>query len=96
MTNTTTDLAATRSPAVPSLTPGEALAELFLTNADKGCNADNDTLVVELLKRMRAIQAVTANPACPGATSGSPAGLIPPTIPAGARVEALFPDFDSP
>ncbi|MGH3694389.1 MAG: hypothetical protein ACRDRX_10475 [Pseudonocardiaceae bacterium] len=62
MTNTTNDLAATRSPAVPPLTPGEALAELFLTNADKGCNAENDTLVAELLKRMRAIQALTANP----------------------------------
>lgn len=95
MTNTTTDLAATRSPDVPSLTPGEALVELFLTNADKGCNADNDTLVVELLKRMRAIQAATGNPACLGATSGSPAELIPPTIPAGSPVKALFPDFDS-
>ncbi|HET9118318.1 MAG TPA: hypothetical protein VFN75_09660 [Pseudonocardiaceae bacterium] len=44
------------------LTPGEALAELFLTNADKGYDAENHALVAELLKRMRAIQALTANP----------------------------------
>jgi len=55
VTNTTTDLPATRSPLVSPLTPGEALAELFLTNADKGCNAENDTLVAELLKCMRAM-----------------------------------------
>ncbi|MGH3700927.1 MAG: hypothetical protein ACRDQY_15960 [Pseudonocardiaceae bacterium] len=62
MTNTTTDVPATRSPAAPPLTPGEALAKLFLDNADKGCNAENDTLVEELLKRMRAIQALATTP----------------------------------
>ncbi|MCA1695482.1 MAG: hypothetical protein LC749_12540 [Actinobacteria bacterium] len=41
--------------------PGEALAALFLTNADEGCNAENDLFVEELLKRRRAIQAL-ANP----------------------------------
>jgi len=44
--------------ADPSLLPGEALAKLFLDNADKGCNAANDALVVELLKRRRAIQSL--------------------------------------
>ncbi|MGH3701640.1 MAG: hypothetical protein ACRDQY_19690 [Pseudonocardiaceae bacterium] len=62
MTETTVDLPATHSPAAAPLTPGEALATLFLDNADKGCNAENDTLVVELLRRMRAIQALAANP----------------------------------
>ncbi|MGH3922200.1 MAG: hypothetical protein ACRDTT_04905 [Pseudonocardiaceae bacterium] len=45
----------------PPLTPGEALVKLFLDNADRGANAENDTLVAELLKRRRAIQAL-ANP----------------------------------
>ncbi|MGH3856891.1 MAG: hypothetical protein ACRDR6_26105 [Pseudonocardiaceae bacterium] len=50
------------SPAVPRpLTPGEALATLFLDNADRGCNAENDVFVEELLKRRRTIQAL-ANP----------------------------------
>ena len=53
------------SPAEPSpLTPGEALAKLFLDNADRGANAANDVLVDELLKRRRAIQAL-ANPSGP-------------------------------
>jgi hypothetical protein len=50
------------SAAEPSpLTPGEALAKLFLDNADHGRHAANDVLVEELLKRRRAIQAL-ANP----------------------------------
>ncbi|MGH3767081.1 MAG: hypothetical protein ACRDS0_05460 [Pseudonocardiaceae bacterium] len=55
MTDTTTDVPATRSPAASPLTPGEALAKLFLDNADRGCNAENDVFVEELLKRRRAI-----------------------------------------
>ena len=43
------------------LTPGEALAKLFLDNADRGCNAENGVFVEELLTRRRAIQAL-ANP----------------------------------
>jgi hypothetical protein len=50
------------SPAGSPLTPEEALAKLFLDNADKGRNAENDTFVEELLKRARAIQALTTNP----------------------------------
>ncbi|MGH3841483.1 MAG: hypothetical protein ACRDS0_08595 [Pseudonocardiaceae bacterium] len=61
MTNTTTDVPATRSPAELLLTPAQALAALFLANADKGANAANDIFVEELLKRRRAIQAL-ANP----------------------------------
>lgn len=45
----------------PALTPGEALARLFLDNAAHGRNAANDALVEELLRRRRAIQA-RANP----------------------------------
>ncbi|MGH3900867.1 MAG: hypothetical protein ACRDTA_22010 [Pseudonocardiaceae bacterium] len=59
MTNAN-DVPATRSPA-PPLTPGEALAKLFLDNADRCANADNDTLVAELLKRRRATR-VLVNP----------------------------------
>ncbi|MGH3776943.1 MAG: hypothetical protein ACRDRR_14650 [Pseudonocardiaceae bacterium] len=58
MTNTTTDVPVTHPPAGPALTPGEALAKLFLDNADRGCNAENDALVVEILRRMRAVQAL--------------------------------------
>ena len=58
MTNAANDVPATRSPAAVSLTPGEALAKLFLDNADRGANAENDVFVAELLKRRRAIQAL--------------------------------------
>jgi hypothetical protein len=68
VTNSTTDVPATRSPAASSLTPGEALVKLFLDNADGNRNAENDTLVVELLKRRRAIQAL-ANPSGSGGTT---------------------------
>jgi hypothetical protein len=61
VTHGTNHVPATHCPAASPLTPGEALAKLFLDNADKGCNAENDTLVVELLRRRRAIQAL-ANP----------------------------------
>ncbi len=48
-------------PADRVLTPAQALVEVFLTNADRGRNAENDVLVEELLRRRRAIQAL-ANP----------------------------------
>lgn len=38
------------------LTPGEALAKLFLDNADRGAHAANDELVDALRQRARAIQ----------------------------------------
>ncbi len=62
MTNDATDVPATHSPADPSLTPGEALAKLFLDNANNDRNTQNDVFVEELLRRRRAIQAL-ANPA---------------------------------
>ncbi|MGH3766964.1 MAG: hypothetical protein ACRDTX_17720 [Pseudonocardiaceae bacterium] len=68
MTNATNHVPAPHSPAGPALSPGEALAALFLANVDRGANADNDTLVVELLKRRRAIQALV-NPSGPGGTT---------------------------
>jgi hypothetical protein len=38
------------------LTPGEALAKLFMDNAGRGANAANDELVAALRRRARAIQ----------------------------------------
>lgn len=60
MTNAAPDVPPTHSPTAP-LTPAEALAKLFLDNADKGRDAENDVFVEELLRRRRAIQAL-ANP----------------------------------
>lgn len=50
-----------RSPERP-LTPGEALANLFLDNADRGANHANDELVAALLQRAREIQALADHP----------------------------------
>lgn len=52
---------ARQSPVDRVLTPGQALFELFLANADRGANAENDLFVEELLRRRRAVQAL-ANP----------------------------------
>jgi hypothetical protein len=48
-------------PATPDrpLTPGEALAKLFMDNADRGANAANDVLIEELQKRIRALRNTT-------------------------------------
>ncbi len=40
----------------PPLTPGEALAKLFMDNADRSANATNDELVTALHERARMIQ----------------------------------------
>ncbi len=40
------------------LTPGEALAKLFMDSADRGANAANDELVTALRDRARVIQAL--------------------------------------
>ncbi len=40
------------------MTPGEALAKLFLDNADRDANAENDELIEALLQRAREIQAL--------------------------------------
>jgi hypothetical protein len=45
-----------------TLTPGEALERLFLTNADRGANAANDELVEALRQRARAIRALAERP----------------------------------
>jgi hypothetical protein len=61
VTNGATDAPATKPDAAPDrrpLTPGEALAKLFLANADQGANAANDELVAALRQRARAIQAL--------------------------------------
>lgn len=45
-------------PASPDrpLTPGEALAKLFMDNADRGANAANDELIEELQQRILALR----------------------------------------
>ena len=43
----------------PLITPGEALAKLFMDNADRGANAANDELVEALQKRIRALRDTT-------------------------------------
>jgi hypothetical protein len=50
-----------------SLTPGEALAKLFMDNADRSANAANDELVTALRERARVIQAL-ADPTASRAT----------------------------
>ncbi len=40
------------------LAPGEALAKLFMDNADRGANAANDELVTALLERAKEIRAL--------------------------------------
>lgn len=50
-----------RSPERP-LTPGEALANLFLDNADRGAHHANDELIAALLQRAREIQALADHP----------------------------------
>jgi hypothetical protein len=65
VTNGATDTPATKPDAAPDrrpLTPGEALAKLFLANADKGRNAENDELVAALRQRARDIQALADRP----------------------------------
>ncbi|MGH3669295.1 MAG: hypothetical protein ACRDSH_01480 [Pseudonocardiaceae bacterium] len=42
--------------------------KLFLANADRGANAENDVFVEELLKRRREIQALV-NPSGPAGTT---------------------------
>ncbi|PZS38666.1 MAG: hypothetical protein DLM62_12490 [Pseudonocardiales bacterium] len=61
MTNGTNHVPATTSTADRVLTPAQALVELFMTNADRGRNAENDLFVEELLRRRREVQ-VLANP----------------------------------
>jgi hypothetical protein len=51
-------------PSPGPLTPGEALAALFLDNADRGANAANDALVGALRQRARDIQALAADHPC--------------------------------
>jgi hypothetical protein len=46
------------------LTPGEALEKLFLDNADRGANAENDELVEALRQRAREIQALADDHRC--------------------------------
>jgi hypothetical protein len=59
-------------PPARLLTPGEALAKLFLDNADRGANAANDALVEALRQRVRAIEALAESRAG-GETHGRPA-----------------------
>jgi hypothetical protein len=49
----------TTPPADRPLTPGEALAKLFMDNTDRGANAANDALIEELQERIRALRNTT-------------------------------------
>jgi putative ATP-grasp target RiPP len=51
-------------PASPDrpLTPGEALAKLFLDNEDRGANTANDALIHELQQRIRALRPTRKHP----------------------------------
>jgi hypothetical protein len=51
----------TTPPTDRSLTPGEALAKLFMDNADRGANAANDTLIEELRRRIRVLRDATVS-----------------------------------
>ena len=51
----------TTPPTDRSLTPGEALAKLFMDNADHGANHANDALIEELQKRIRALRSATVS-----------------------------------
>jgi hypothetical protein len=46
-------------------TPGEALAKLFMDNADRGANVANDALIEELQRRIRALRNPAKTPARP-------------------------------
>jgi hypothetical protein len=66
------------------LSPGEALAKLFLDNADRGANAANDELVAALRERARAIRALTDHP------HPTTAGIPGPAAPPDARLSEGF------
>jgi hypothetical protein len=51
----------TTPPTDRSLTPDEALAKLFMDNADRGANAANDALIEELRRRIRALRNATVS-----------------------------------
>lgn len=61
------------------LTPGEALAELFMDNADRGANAANDELIEELQRRIRALRKTRKDPGRP------PTEPVPVKLPAADR-----------
>jgi hypothetical protein len=51
----------TTPPADRPLTPGEALAKLFMDNTDRGANTANDELIDELQRRIRALRNTTVS-----------------------------------
>jgi hypothetical protein len=51
----------TTPPTDRPLTPGEALAKLFMDNADRGANVANDDLIEELQRRIRALRNTTVS-----------------------------------
>jgi hypothetical protein len=73
------------------LTPGEALAKLFMDNADRGANHDNDELVAALRQRAREIQALADLTRCGGSAredeglTGIPGGGDDPELTAAIR-----------
>lgn len=52
----------TTPPTDRPLTAGEALAKLFMDNADRGANAANDTLIEQVQQRIRALRKTRDDP----------------------------------
>lgn len=52
----------TTPPTDRTLPPGEALAKLFMDNADRGANAANDDLIEQLQRRIRALRKICKDP----------------------------------
>jgi hypothetical protein len=62
----------TTPPTDRPLTPGEAVAKLFLDNADRGANAANDDLIEQLQRRIRALRKTRKDPDRPPVEPGPP------------------------
>jgi hypothetical protein len=76
----------TTPPTDRPLTPGEALANLFMDNADRGANAANDALIEELQRRIRALRKTREDPDRP------PVERSPRQLPAAGRVPSRMDD----
>ncbi|MGH3901316.1 MAG: hypothetical protein ACRDTA_24310 [Pseudonocardiaceae bacterium] len=66
--STGTEPPAPTGPPERPLSPGQALAKLFMDNADHGRNAANDELIAALLQRARQIQHSPTRPHHPAPT----------------------------
>ncbi len=79
----------TTPPTDRPLTPGEALAKLFMDNTDRGANAANDYLVEELQKRIRALRNTTVSRSI--ATNKTPVRPLVEQLPPSTQLPAAGP-----